>query len=104
MSKTIDEIIQEAMQRGEFDNLSGEGKPLDLSEYFNTPEDVRLTYSILKNANIVPEEASLLKEVAELKQTLAVIGDEPRKAALRRKIEDRLLHYNLLMERYRKSK
>jgi hypothetical protein len=46
MSKSSDEIIQEAMQRGEFENLPGKGKPLNLSDYFNTPEDVRLAYSI----------------------------------------------------------
>ena len=48
--KAVEAIIQEAMQRGDFDNLRGKGQPLDLSAYFDTPEDVRMAYSILKNA------------------------------------------------------
>ena len=45
----IDEIIREAMEKGEFDNLPGKGKPLDLEAYFATPADVRLGYSVLKS-------------------------------------------------------
>ena len=45
--KLIEEIIREAMEKGEFDNLPGKGKPLDLDAYFATPEDVRLGYSVL---------------------------------------------------------
>ena len=46
--RNIDEQIRLAMQRGEFDNLPGKGKPLDLSQ--NPYEDPgwRTTYRILK--------------------------------------------------------
>ena len=53
--------IRSAIERGEFDNLKGKGKPLDLNEYFDTPEDIRLGYTLLKNAGYVPEEVQLLK-------------------------------------------
>lgn len=44
----MDEQIRQAIQRGDFDNLSGKGKPLDLSQ--NPYEDPgwRTTYRILK--------------------------------------------------------
>ena len=64
--KAVEAIIQEAMQRGDFDNLRGKGQPLDLSAYFDTPEDVRMAYSILKNAGVLPEEINLLHEIAAL--------------------------------------
>jgi Domain of unknown function (DUF1992) len=35
------------MERGEFDNLPGKSKPIDRSEYFETPEDVRMANSVL---------------------------------------------------------
>ena len=38
------------MERGELDNLSGKGKPIDLTEYFATPEEACLANSVLKNA------------------------------------------------------
>jgi hypothetical protein len=30
--------IREALQQGEFDNLPGAGKPVDLDDYFKQPE------------------------------------------------------------------
>ena len=67
--KIAEERIREAMERGEFDNLEGIGKPLrQLDAYFATPENVRLGYSILKNAGFLPEEMALLKEINRLKE------------------------------------
>ena len=42
IESAIEQKIREAIARGEFDNLSGSGKPLDLDAYFNTPEDLRM--------------------------------------------------------------
>jgi len=61
--KAIEEIIKKAQKRGEFDNLPGRGKPIDLSEYFETPEDIRVAQSVLKNAGMAPREVDLLKEI-----------------------------------------
>ena len=47
--KNVDEKIREAIARGEFDDLPGKGKPLDLDAYFATPEH-------LKNGLLHPEE------------------------------------------------
>ena len=46
--RSIDEQIRQAIERGEFDNLPGKGKPLDLNE--NPYEDPgwRLAYRLLK--------------------------------------------------------
>ena len=61
--KSVDEKIKEAIARGEFDDLPGKGKPLDLDAYFATPEHLRMGYSILKSAEIIPEEMELLREI-----------------------------------------
>ncbi|HEU5236640.1 MAG TPA: DUF1992 domain-containing protein, partial [Pyrinomonadaceae bacterium] len=50
--RNSDEKIKEAIAKGEFDNLPGAGKPLDLDAYFATPEPLRMGYSILKSADI----------------------------------------------------
>jgi hypothetical protein len=102
MSKFIDEIIREAMERGEFDNLPKAGKPLDLEAYFDTPEDVRLAYSVLKNANFLPEEAVLLKEISELEEQIKKASDPEKRKNLQKEVESRRLKYNLLVERFRK--
>ena len=48
LEKAVEAIIKEAQERGDFDNLKGKGKPIDLSAYFETREDVRMAYSMLK--------------------------------------------------------
>jgi hypothetical protein len=96
--KTVDAIIQEAMRRGEFDNLPGKGKPIDLTDYFNTPEDFRLAYSIMKNAGVLPEEVEVLKEIEALNSQLEACKDEGKRKQLKKKIEDRKMRVSLLLE------
>ena len=48
--------IAEAIAQGEFDDLPGAGKPLDLEEDPLVPEDQRMANRILKNAGYVPRE------------------------------------------------
>jgi len=50
LDRVVEEIIQAAMTRGEFDNLPGAGKPLDLDSYFAAPEDLRMARAMLKSA------------------------------------------------------
>jgi DnaJ family protein C protein 28 len=44
----MDEQIRQAMQRGDFDNLPGKGKPLNLNENPHADPDWRIAYRILK--------------------------------------------------------
>ena len=97
----IDAIIRAAMQRGEFENLPGEGKPLDLSAYFEAPEDLRMAYSILRNADVLPEEAELLKEIAALKGKLQDCTDPALEKRLRQAIQERLLKFNVMVDSIR---
>jgi DnaJ family protein C protein 28 len=46
--RNIDEQIRQAMQRGDFDNLPGKGKPLDLSHNPHEDPGWRITYRMLK--------------------------------------------------------
>jgi len=102
--KVVESIIQEAMARGEFENLPGRGKPIDLTEYFNTPEDVRVAQSMLKNAGMVPVEIELLQEIAALKEALCTLLDEIEKNKKRKLIEEKQLQFNLLLERRKRQR
>ena len=49
--------IEEAIERGEFDDLPGAGQPLDLDDLdASLPEELRLAYRILKNAGMSTTE------------------------------------------------
>jgi Domain of unknown function (DUF1992) len=97
--KLIDRIIREAMNEGEFDDLEGTGKPVDLSSYFSAPEDLRAGHAVMKNAGVIPEEAQLLKEAQTLRLELNACENEEDRRRLRKSIDEKMLRYNLLRER-----
>jgi len=101
--KIVESIIKEAMARGEFENLPGRGKPIDLTEYFNTPEDVRVAQSMLKNAGIVPVEIELLQEIADLKESLASKDGKLELEKIRNLLIEKQLQFSLLMERRKRQ-
>ena len=102
--RIVEAMIKEAMERGEFDNLPGKGKPIDLTEYFETPEEVRLAHSLLKNAGMTSREVDLLKEIAELKHLLAAVLDKKKKQELEKQIQQKQMEFNLMMERQKRER
>ncbi len=100
----IEEQIKNAMEAGEFDNLEGAGKPLDLNNYFNTPEDVRMGYSVLKSAKVLPEEVDRLKEIGEIKEKIKTLTDEGEKRKLTKILNEKALAFTILMERNKRRK
>ena len=104
LGKFIEEQIRNAIEAGEFDNLEGAGKPLDLNAYFNTPEDVRMGYSVLKSAKVVPEEVDRLKEIGEIKEKIKTLVDEDEKRKLTNILNEKTLALTLLMERNKRRK
>ena len=102
--RIVEAMIKDAMERGEFDNLPGKGKPIDLTEYFETPEEVRLAHSVLKNAGMTSPEVELLKEIAELKQVQAAVLDEKKKQEIGKQIQQKQIEFSLMMERQKREK
>src|SRR5215510_3919535 len=98
-SRVAESRIREAIAQGEFDNLPGAGKPLNLEEYFSTPEDLRMAFSILKNANCAPAEVELLKEVARLQHAIAETSDPAAKQELQQTLTNRRTELAMALER-----
>jgi len=62
----IEELLDEARRRGDFDNLDGSGKPLELEKNVYAG-DKALAYSLLKQNQMAPPEIERGKEIdAEL--------------------------------------
>ncbi|MGH2346651.1 MAG: DUF1992 domain-containing protein [Chloroflexota bacterium] len=70
----IEKILQEARQRGDFDNLPGAGKPQDLSENPYVPEEWRMAYRMLAGNGFAPEvvesDKALRRESSDLAASL----------------------------------
>lgn len=102
--RLVEEIIQEAMARGEFADLPGRGKPIDLNAYFDTPEDVRTAYALLKNAGMVPQEVELLQQITALKEQLANTTNQEQGQKLSRRIQELQVQFAVIMERQKRQR
>ena len=76
--------IAEAERAGALKDLPGSGAPLDLDDDPMIPEDLRMAYRILKNAGLVPEEVSVLREIGQLESLVRDGNDDAEASALRR--------------------
>lgn len=97
--KLVEQKIREAQEAGEFDDLEGEGQPVNLEAYFNTPEGLRAGYALLKNAGVLPQEAVVVKELNEATARLEACRDEKERERLRAVVRDLQLKYDLWVER-----
>lgn len=81
----VEQRIAEAMAAGEFDDLPGAGKPLELDDDSLVPEELRVAHRILKNAGFLPPEVEARREIADVSELLRHAADEPtqRRAAAR---------------------
>ena len=101
LESAIEDKIRQAIERGEFDDLEGKGKPLDLDAYFATPEDLRLAYSLLKSNQFVPEEVEILKEISALKTKVDECTDDEQRRKLAAQLNERNLALRILLDRRR---
>ncbi|GHO88015.1 DnaJ family domain-containing protein [Dictyobacter formicarum] len=61
MGDYVEELIRQAQERGDFDNLQGIGKPLQLDS--SPKDDNSMAYGLLKNNGYVPFEIELQKQI-----------------------------------------
>jgi hypothetical protein len=78
--------ILEAIEAGLFDNLPGKGQPLNLENDSHIPPELRMAYKILKNADCLPPELVLRKEVLTLQELVASMEDEAEKLLQMRRL------------------
>jgi len=83
--------IREAMDEGLFENIPGNGKPFAFEDDSLVPEGLRQCHKILKNANCLPREMELRKDIFNLRQMLESATDEKTRMVLERKLNSTLL-------------
>jgi hypothetical protein len=92
--KIVEERIRVAQKKGEFDNLEGRGKPLVFQDDRHVPEDLRLAYKILKNANFLPPEIELKQEIRRTEDLLAGMSDTALRYRTLKKLNFLILKLN----------
>jgi Domain of unknown function (DUF1992) len=97
--RIAEQRILEAQRKGEFDNLPGKGKPLELEDLSWVPEELRIGYHVLKNAHVLPPEAELLKDIHTLDDLLKHVEDEAERRALAKSIQWKMIRLDMLKRR-----
>lgn len=95
----VEEKIKESMKRGDFDHLPGRGKPLPKDEFAHLPPELKNCYRILKNANLLPEEMIVKKEMVELEELLARIKDPQLSSHYKKELKEKKLRFDMMMEK-----
>ncbi|WP_349409427.1 DUF1992 domain-containing protein [Pseudalkalibacillus sp. SCS-8] len=94
-----EERIRAALEKGTFDNLPGKGKPLPKDEMAGVPDELRLSYKILKNGGFVPPEVQLKKEMVTLEELISCCKDEKERSELNKRLNEKIIRFNQLMEK-----
>ena len=96
LDRVAEKQINEAIQRGEFDNLPGSGEPLNLEDDRQIPDDLRLAYKVLRNADCLPPELELKKEIRTAEELLGSLQDESAKYRQIKKINYLIMKLNTM--------
>ncbi len=94
--KIIEERIQVAYRRGDFDDLPGAGCPLTFEDDRHIPEDLRMAYKILKNADCIPPEIQLKKDISQTRDLLVDMPDTRHKYRLMKKLNVMIMKLNAM--------
>ncbi len=97
--KLVEERILAAQRNGEFKNLEGAGKPLAPESMSRIPQELRLAYKILKNADCLPPEVELQKEIITTEKMLSRLKDEQQRYKAMKKLNFLIMKFNTLTNR-----
>ena len=94
-----EEKIKQSIKDGEFDRLPGRGKPLNLEDLSGVPEELRMAYTIMKNAGYTEEETALRKELMTIEDLIKKCDDNGEKEKLKTQLNEKMLRFNRLMSK-----
>jgi len=94
--KIVEERIQHAQREGRFKDLDGRGRPLFLENDQHIPEDLRICHKILKNADCIPPELEIKKEIRQAEDLLTQMPDTSEKYRVLKKINFLIMKFNAM--------
>ena len=85
--RLAEQRIQESMEEGAFDNLPGQGQPLELEDDSMVPEELRTAYRMLKNSGHLPPELAPNAEIREIEDLLEHVDDPEQQGQAKARLE-----------------
>ena len=96
--KIVEERIRAAQRNGSFNDLAGSGKPFDTENDLHIPEDLRLAFKMLKNADFIPPEIELKKKIAQTEELLENTEDVAEKYRTLKKLNFLIMKLNSMRD------
>jgi len=93
--KIVEERIQSAQRKGFFNHLPGKGLPLPEEHFSGINNELRLAYKILKNADCLPPELELKKEIKSTEDLLSKMTDTKEKYKTIKKLNFLIMKLNM---------
>ncbi len=97
--KLVEQRIQAAQRKGEFRDLPGSGEPLDFEGDGHVPEELRMAYKMLKNADCLPPEIDLKNQIIQTEDLLGSMPDSQEKYKAIKKLNYLVMKLNCLSNR-----
>ena len=94
--KIVEERIRIAQKKGDFENLPDAGKPLVYENDGFVPEELRMAYKILKNADALPPEIEIKKEILQVESLLSGMSETAEAYHLMKKLNFLVMKFNSL--------
>lgn len=92
----VEERIRAAQKKGVFDNLPGRGQPLPPDGLDGVPEDLRMAYRVLRNADCLPPEIEMKKEIERIEDLLSAMPDTEHKYRTLKRLNFLIMKLNTL--------
>ncbi|AGW12747.1 putative DnaJ-like protein [Megalodesulfovibrio gigas DSM 1382 = ATCC 19364] len=90
-----EERIRAAYEEGQFTNLPGMGRPLELEDDSMIPPENRMAWKILKNAGMCPPELELEKQAHSLAEMISHCTDEHERLQQIKKLQCLVTRMNM---------
>ena len=92
--RIVEDRIRSAQRQGQFDNLTGAGQPLQLTDESGVADDLRMAHKILKNSDFLPPEIELKKQIRQTEELLAGMEDTKQRYRTMKKLNVMIMKLN----------
>jgi Domain of unknown function (DUF1992) len=93
--------IKKAYEDGEFKQLPGFGKPLNLDDDLGVPQELKMAHRMMKNAGYTSDEMNVKKEMMRIEDLIRACDNDAEKQELEQNLNEKMLKYNSMLSKKR---
>lgn len=98
MQSRLDAQVRAARERGEFDQLPGHGKPLQLDDLDHLPSEQRLAALLMRSMHEVPVVVTLVREIRAFRSLIESSDSEQEREQVLSKLQEKLVELSAALK------